>query len=86
MKFDQNWVQVLGPTAIYVGIVDREEFDKIALPVRDAGANGGNKVLVKSMEQDGVMVVFQHWYGPTPAEQAANEAVERMRRGAGALA
>lgn len=86
MSLDSNWVSVLTPTCIYVGITERTEFDLIALPVRDDGADGGPKVLVKTMEQDGVIVVFQHHYGPKAHEEAANEVIERLRLGAGAVA
>jgi len=69
-----NFVAITFPRFVYVGIARREEFDRLDLPVSDCAANGGNPVLVKSMVDAGVTVVFQHWYGPTPTEQAEEEA------------
>lgn len=86
MSLDHDWVSVLTPRLVYVGIADRSEFDRIAAPVRDDGADGGPKVLVKSVEEHGVQVVFQHWYGPKPSEEEANAVIERLRLGAGAVA
>lgn len=84
MSFDRNWASVIAPTLVYVGIVHRADFDKLALPQSDQGVDGEKKLLTKRMEGDGMTVIFQHWYGPTPAVQAANEAVENARRGAAA--
>lgn len=60
----QEYVGVTTPTLIYIGIKDRAEFDKIALPLHDAGENERGHVLVKRLgECDGtsVTIIFQHW-------------------------
>ena len=50
------------PGIIYAQVDSREEFDKINRPMTDhSKREGGNKVLSKTVEQDGVTVVFQHW-------------------------
>lgn len=59
-----EFVGVATPTIIYVGVKSREEFDKIAAPLHDAGENERGHVLVKHVgEFDGksVTVIFQHW-------------------------
>lgn len=79
-----NFVAVALPRFVYVGIAKREEFDRLDLPVSDCQESGGNPVLVKSMVDAGVTVVFQHWYGPTTtehvdqAEQKVNTMLEAM--------
>jgi len=55
------FVGVADPQQIYVGIADHIEFDKIAAPCRDPGENDDGHVLIKSIEADGVRVVFQYW-------------------------
>lgn len=47
---------------VFVIVASREKFDKIKRPEIDhSKREGGNKVLSKTVEQDGVMVIFQHW-------------------------
>lgn len=46
---------------VYVLVEDRESFDKIARPATDHGAKPGGHCLSKTVEQDGVLVIFQHW-------------------------
>lgn len=80
-----NWASVATPNTVFVGIVGREEFDQIALPARDMALILPDRpVLVKTAQMpDGFQVIFQHWYGPTPAAaaatRAANAALEDMR-------
>lgn len=60
----QEFVSVTTPTLIYIGVKDREDFDKIALPLHDAGENERGHVLVKRLgDLDGraVTIIFQHW-------------------------
>lgn len=73
---DTNWAQVMAPTHVFVGIVKRKDFDLIALPATDHGAaNPDRPVITKTATApSGCTVVFQHWYGPTPAERAAADA------------
>lgn len=59
-----EFIDVTTPTLIYIGIQNREDFDKIAAPLHDAGANERGHVLVKIVgELDGrsVTIIFQHW-------------------------
>lgn len=71
-----NWAAVATPTVVYVGIATREEFDQIALPVQDiALILPDHPVLVKTTATpEGFQVIFQYWYGPTPAAAAATKA------------
>jgi hypothetical protein len=57
----RNFVGVVTPRWICVGVVDRAEFDKISRPASDHGLRPHGHVLTKSVEQRGVIVVFQHW-------------------------
>lgn len=60
----QEYVGVTTPTLIYVGVKSREDFDKIAAPLHDAGENERGHVLVKRVgDLDGrnVTIIFQHW-------------------------
>ena len=72
----ENWAQIMAPTHVFVGIVKRSDFDNIALPAIDHGAADPNRPVLSKTARDpaGVQVIFQHWYGPTPAERAAEEA------------
>jgi hypothetical protein len=57
-----NFVGVATPTLIYVGVADRDEFDKIAGPVSDSGPSAdGNHVITKMVQQDKTKAIFQHW-------------------------
>lgn len=49
------------PGLIFILVDDRTDFDKIALPVKDNGPSKRGHVLVKTLEKDGVLVIFQHW-------------------------
>ncbi|MNT52257.1 hypothetical protein D3C72_1892730 [compost metagenome] len=66
MTSPRSWASVATPTCVFVGIADRGEFDRLALPAKDHRQQISElvprrNVLVKSLEADGVMVVFQHW-------------------------
>lgn len=53
---------VVSPTSVYVVIADRVQFDRIALPAIDHTTRAvPRKVLTKTLEADGLMVIFQHW-------------------------
>ena len=59
---DGDFVGVTTGNYIFVGVGSRGEFDKIKRPREDRGeSEDGNHVLVKTVEQDGTNVVFQHW-------------------------
>ena len=82
---DTNWAQVMASAYVVVGIVKRSDFDLIDLPAHDHGATDPNRPVItkKAKDPSGVQVVFQHWYGPTPAERAAEaEAAEALSRAA----
>jgi hypothetical protein len=57
----QTFVGVTTPTLIYVGIADREAFDRIAAPCTDHGQKPTGHVLSKSVDNGSVLVVFQYW-------------------------
>jgi hypothetical protein len=58
---DGDFVGVTTGTSIFVGVGSRVEFDKIERQCEDRGENEeGNHVLVKTVEQEGVRVIFQH--------------------------
>lgn len=69
-----NFCSAAGPTVVYCGIPKRADFDKLALPARDGGikevlagdplAKRPRQLLLKSMEANGVLVIFQHWGFP----------------------
>ncbi|KWR88806.1 hypothetical protein [Cupriavidus sp. IDO] len=66
MTSPSSWASVVTPTCVFVGIADREEFDRLALPAKDHRQQINElvprrNVLTKSLEAEGVMVVFQHW-------------------------
>lgn len=73
---DTNWAQVMTSTHVFVGIVKRKDFDLIDLPATDHGAANPDRPVITKTANDpsGCTVVFQHWYGPTPAERAAEAA------------
>jgi len=79
MTIDSNWVSVMTPNYIYVGIAKREDFDRIGLPVGSTGSADKPVLCKTAQDANGCTVVFQHWYGPTPAERAAAQAVELLR-------
>lgn len=56
-----DFVGVMDPRLIYVGVKRREDFDRIGTPAHDHGENDRGHVLTKVVEQDGVRVVFQYW-------------------------
>ena len=45
-----EFVGVPTPTLIYIGVKNRDDFDKIAAPLHDAGENERGHVLVKQVE------------------------------------
>jgi len=58
----KHYVGIADPKLICVVLEDRDEFDLIGLDATDAGENErGGHVLFKSIEANGVRVVFQHW-------------------------
>lgn len=60
----QEFVGVSTPTLIYIGVADRDDFDKIALPCLDNGPNERGHVLVKRVGDFGgrkPTIIFQHW-------------------------
>jgi hypothetical protein len=46
----------------------REDFDRIAVPMVDNGENDVGHVLVKTVEENGVRVIFQYWLKSLTAE------------------
>lgn len=59
-----SWAHVASTTRVYVGLEHRHEFDRIALPVVEHPPNAnGLRCATKTLERDGVTVVFQHWEG-----------------------
>lgn len=52
---------VATPNMIYVLLDERAEFDKIARPATDHGVRpDGIHMISKTVEQDGVIVIFQY--------------------------
>jgi hypothetical protein len=63
-RFEENpqqFVGVASPDLIYIGIKSRADFDKINRPCTDHGLKPGGHVLSKTVEGDGIYIVFQHW-------------------------
>jgi hypothetical protein len=56
-----NFVGIADGRSIFIGVGKREDFDKIAVPKIDHGENDHGHVLTKTVEGDGVQVVFQFW-------------------------
>jgi hypothetical protein len=57
-----DFVRISSSTLIFVHVADREKFEAIRRPTRNQGRRAtGHGVLVKTMEQDGFVVVFHHW-------------------------
>jgi hypothetical protein len=57
----RTYVGIIDPHFIYIGVSKRADFDKIALPMTDHGAERGAHCLSKTLKADGVMVIFQYW-------------------------
>jgi hypothetical protein len=81
----KHYVGVADPKLVYVNLEDRDEFDKIGLPATEGErTEREGHVLVKSIEADGVRVVFQHWI-KGPKKQALDafykEYIQSRRRG-----
>jgi hypothetical protein len=57
----RDFVGIVDPHWIYIGVGKREDFDKIAVPLVNHGENDRGYVLTKTVEQHGVQVVFQFW-------------------------
>lgn len=54
-------------SVIFIGVDEREKFDKIAIEVSDRGPKeNGSHVITKTVEQNGLMIVFQHWLVDPP--------------------
>lgn len=81
-RFEHNpkkFVGVADPKVIYVGIEKREDFDKIAVALRDRGQNEHGHVLTKTVQNsDGVMVIFQYWLKSLTIKAIAAD-LERLR-------
>ncbi|QOZ25326.1 hypothetical protein [Bradyrhizobium sp. CCBAU 51753] len=61
-KPDFDFVGVYpGGTLIYVLMRKRDEFDLIALPVKDHGENDNGHVLSKTLCDGSMHIVFQFW-------------------------
>lgn len=58
---ERDYVGLGDGRLIYILIAKREEFDRIALPATDHGETENGHVLSKSIDKDGLYVVFQHW-------------------------
>ncbi|RWO37278.1 MAG: hypothetical protein EOS11_28745 [Mesorhizobium sp.] len=59
-----DFIGVASETLVYVGMTDREAFDKIGAPVHDHGEKETGHVLSKTVGnfgRDEVTVIFQHW-------------------------
>lgn len=56
----RDFIGVSTPRWIYIGISDRAAFDRIDRPL-DHAEQAGTQVLTKTVEQDEVSVIFQHW-------------------------
>jgi hypothetical protein len=53
------FVGVMEPgTLIYIGVPDRAAFDRIARPCTD---HAPKNLLTKTVDADGIYIVFQHW-------------------------
>jgi hypothetical protein len=59
----RDFIGVIDSHLILIGVAKREDFDKIAVPVIDHGADDCGHVLTKMVESggSGVQVVFQYW-------------------------
>lgn len=56
-----------GGTLVYVLLKDRAEFDRLKLEATDHGEDErGGHVLSKSLDANGVMVIFQFWIKSPP--------------------
>lgn len=64
----QTFVKVAHPGFIYIGVKNREDFDRIGVPVTDHGQNDVGHVLTKTVEENGVRVIFQFWLKSLTAE------------------
>ena len=53
---NRNFVAVTSGRCVYIGVKDKDKFDSIERPMVDCG----NNVLAKSVEQEGVIVIFQY--------------------------
>lgn len=57
-----EFVAVSEPRLVYVGVADREAFDKLDLPLVDHGeSEKSGHVLSKSCDDGRVRIVFQYW-------------------------
>ena len=60
-------MSVNSPHFIFVGVADRRAFDRIDRPVLDLGPKqDGSHVLMKTVEEGEVWVIFQHWIVDPP--------------------
>lgn len=70
---------------IYIGLKDRAEFDRIALPCTDHGEKETGHLLSKSLDTDSVWIIFQYWLKSETTE-AFLERRQRERRDREAVA
>jgi hypothetical protein len=77
-----EFVGVATPTMIYVGLANRDDFDRIAAPVHDSGENENGHVLTKTIGNYGTgIVIFQYWL-KTRTFGALREDLERAGKAA----
>lgn len=66
-RFNLDFVAVALPAVVYIGVASRAAFDKLDRPAIDHGEKpNGEHVITKTVEQDGVLVIFQHWVKSSP--------------------
>ncbi len=83
-----EFVGVTTPTLIYIGVKDRADFDKIALPLQDHGAGPNGHVLSKRLGEftrGTPTIVFQHWlkrltFKGIGAQQDAKKAAAELQQ------
>lgn len=74
----QTFVGVSHPNFIYVGVGSRDDFDRIGVPAIDHGENDVGHVLTKSVEENGVRVIFQFWLKSLTAEAYLRRRTKRV--------
>lgn len=59
-----DFVGIVSPRVVFIGVGDRAKFDMIDLPLIDHGENENGHCLTKSIQAPdltGALVVFQYW-------------------------
>lgn len=67
---------------VYIGVANRADFDKLALPVTDEGENANGHVLTKrigNFDSKEVTVIFQHWVKQKSIAAMIEEAKKAQR-------